>query len=117
MQASEDVLANFEARERAALEGVVLWPKVAHDEGDLARGASGKERAYFWGVPADIACGTRLPTMTKASGMVVVFLRSVAKLTRAQIGVILHHELRHALGETEEQVIARGLYLPEDRHV
>jgi len=113
-------LADLDPDERQAVAGVVLRLASRPGPGDVARGCGPAFRGYFWGsTPArdDGRVGHILPESDEpapATGEIVLFLENLSPLTPRRLGVVLRHELAHALGYDEEEVeLVQGLVLEE----
>lgn len=100
------VLAGLEPVERARVRGVRICVRRRPHRIDRQRGA-GKLVAYFWGVGAERLelRTTALPDERPAVGEIVIFKGRIRPLTRDRLRVVLLHELAHALGYEEEEIV------------
>jgi hypothetical protein len=112
------VLMSLTVREATALRRVAYDFRPRPTDADLARGVAPDQRGAFWGIPAVGARppadddGTALPEqLAPASGEIVVFLDNVDPATPERLEVVLRHELAHALGYSEEEIVSMGLTL------
>jgi hypothetical protein len=74
---------------------------------DLARGATATHQGYFYGCAAVLPDreSSVLPDERPASGEIVVFLDNLEPATPERFEVVLRHELAHALGHEEEEIV------------
>jgi predicted Zn-dependent protease with MMP-like domain len=100
---------------------------VPTDE-DIARGADPDDRGYFYGRRlrgdgeledveewyADEDDDVAEVPEAQPGGVVVLFLGNIRPLTRAAVTDVLLHELAHAFGEDEDDVVLLGLDDAED---
>lgn len=93
------------------LAGVRIRIAWLPDAGDLRRGATLRNRGYFYGVapePAHVG-GVELPDPTRPEGELVVFLGHPAHESELELERTFEHELGHLVGRSEDELVAMGL--------
>jgi len=105
-----EVLAELGA-DALAVAGVWLRVKARPDADDLARGCEPSQLGAFYGWARELGRmgETALPDQRPAEGDVVLFLENIDPLTPENLRTVLRHELAHALGMEEEEIVALGL--------
>lgn len=103
-EVGRQVLAELPAGDRARLGAVPILAAGRPARRDLARGCKPTDRGYFYGTGAGERDGTGLPPET-ASGVIVCFLLNVEPFSAAAAAHLLRHELGHALGQEEADLV------------
>lgn len=110
------VVAQLGPEERAATRRILLRVKPTADAEDLDRGIRPEQRAYFYGVSRQLGRqGDReLPDPRPAEGEIVLLLDRLAPLTALRVRTAFAHELGHALGWEEAELVSMGLVFSDE---
>lgn len=103
--------AELDADQRQAVRGVDVKIKARPDTVDLARGCVPGQFGCFYGVGRELETpdgGWELPSLEPATGEICIFLENIRPLTADRVRIVVMHELCHALGFPEEEIIAMG---------
>ena len=114
-QAISAICAKLPAAVRDELSTVTVQIKAVPDSVDIARGCDPRQVAYFYGTrPGDDprASGTMLPDPEGPAGEIVVFRGNLQPFTMARLEAALMHEIAHALGYDEEEIVSIMGYAP-----
>jgi hypothetical protein len=81
---------------------------------DISRGCDPMQVAYFFGTRRadDYEEGNTLPDPAGPEGELVIFLKNAGELTFGKLEGIVLHELAHALGYDEEEIVTVMGYDP-----
>lgn len=106
-------LAELRPEDRGVIRDVEIKVKARPDAMDLARGCQPDQLGCFYGIGRELDSpqGGELPSLEPAQGEICVFLENIQPLTAARFRIVLMHEICHALGFPEEEILAMGFDL------
>lgn len=104
---TRQLLGEFPAPIREAFDTVEIRIKDAIDDEDLARGAAGDLRGYYWGEEDDSeGCEDRLVPLPGCAPIPqIVVLAANVEPSADAVAAVLLHELGHHLGFSEWELV------------